>query len=229
MNPDDLRRAPAKLAGSAGRMDLLHAVRGPRLSARDVPGRVGHQHAVRVLAAHARDRPPRPLRVDLQHAVRAPRPPRREPALHRQELRQHVVLWDRLFGTYEREREEPVFGTLKPLPATSPLHANVEPWRDLAAAARAAPGLSAKLRVWLGPPAATYATAVASHAPAAPARVSSGATAFAAAFRLLIVATVGYMYLAPSLPALARAGVAIGLMAWLVASAAGLERRRRRG
>lgn len=42
------------------------------------------------------------------------------------------VIWDRLFGTYEREREEPVFGTLKPLPGTSPLHANVEPWRDSA-------------------------------------------------------------------------------------------------
>src|SRR5262245_53885135 len=137
------------------------------------------------------------------------------------------VIWDRLFGTYEREREEPVFGTLKPLPGTNPLHANVEPWRDLAAAARAARGWVAKLRVWLGPPAATYAAAVASRVPAAPPRVSSGATVFTVAFVLLIVATVGYMYLAPSLSALPRTGLAIGLMAWLVASAAALERRRR--
>ena len=138
------------------------------------------------------------------------------------------VIWDRLFGTYEREREEPVYGTLKPLPGTSPLHANVEPWRDLAASARAARGLSAKLRVWLGPPAATYAAAVEARAPAAPARVASGsAIRFAIAFVLLVAATVGYLYLAPSLSALPRAGIAIGLLAWLVGGAAALERRRR--
>jgi len=138
------------------------------------------------------------------------------------------VIWDRLFRTYEREREEPVFGTLKPLPGTSPLHANVEPWRDLGASARAVRGLRAKLRVWLGPPAATYAAAVQSRAPAAPALVPRGpAVGFAAVFALLVVGTVGYLYLAPSLSPLARAGVAVGLMAWLVVGAAALERRRR--
>jgi sterol desaturase/sphingolipid hydroxylase (fatty acid hydroxylase superfamily) len=138
------------------------------------------------------------------------------------------VIWDRLFGTYEREREEPVFGTLKRLPGTSPLHANVEPWRDLAASARAVRGLRAKLRVWLGPPAATYAAAVESRAPAAAARVPSGpAVAFAAAFALLVAVTVGYLYIASSLAPAARAGVAVCLMAWLVAGAAVLERRRR--
>jgi hypothetical protein len=139
------------------------------------------------------------------------------------------VIWDRLFGTYEREREAPVFGTLKPLPGTSPLQANVEPWRDLAAAARAARGLSAKLRVWLGPPAATYAAAIESRVPAAPTRVlSATAAGFAIAFVSLVVATVGYLALAPALPALPRAALAIALMGWLVASAAALENRRRR-
>jgi len=91
----------------------------------------------------------------------------------------------------------------------------------------AARGFPAKLRVWLGPPAATYAADVASRAPAAPARVPSGAAGFAVAFALIIVATVAFMYLAPSLPALPRAGGAIALMVWLVAGAAALERRRR--
>ena len=72
-----LGRAPAELAGSARRVDLLHAVRALRLPAGDVRRRVGRQHALRVLATHARDRAPRPVRVDLQHAVRAPGPPRR--------------------------------------------------------------------------------------------------------------------------------------------------------
>jgi hypothetical protein len=138
------------------------------------------------------------------------------------------IIWDRLFGTYEREREDPVFGTLKPLPGTSPLHANVEPWRDLAASARAARGLRAKLRVWLGPPAATYAAAVAARAPAAPAGVPRGqALGFAGVFALLVVAMVGTLYVAPSLSPPARAGVVAGLMAWLVVGAAVLERRRR--
>ena len=138
------------------------------------------------------------------------------------------IIWDRLFGTYEREREEPVFGTLKPLPGTSPLHANVEPWRDLAASARAARDRDAKLRVWFGPPASTYAAVVEARAPVAPPRVPRGqAIGFAAAFALLVAATVGYLYVAGSLSLPARAGGAVGLMAWLVASGAALERRRR--
>jgi len=53
------------------------------------------------------------------------------------------------------------------------------------------------------------------------------AVGFAAVFALLVAGTVGYLYLAPSLSPPARAGGAVGLMAWLVASAAVLERRRR--
>ena len=138
------------------------------------------------------------------------------------------VIWDRLFGTYEREREQPVFGTLKPLTGTTPLAANVEPWRDLRASARAVRGVRAKLRVWLGPPAATYAAAVESRAAPAPALVPRGsAVGFATVFALLVAGTVGYLVLAPSLSPLARAGVAAGLMAWLIAGTAALERRRR--
>jgi len=82
--------------------------------------------------------------------------------------------------------------------------------------------------VCLGPPAATYAAAVESRAAPAPALVPRGsAVGFATVFALLVAGTVGYLVLAPSLSPLARAGVAAGLMAWLIAGTAALERRRR--
>lgn len=35
-----------------------------------------------------------------------------------------LIVWDRLFGTFEPEREEPVYGTVKPLASWNPLWAN---------------------------------------------------------------------------------------------------------
>jgi sterol desaturase/sphingolipid hydroxylase (fatty acid hydroxylase superfamily) len=62
------------------------------------------------------------------------------------------MLWDRLFGTYEPERREPVFGTVKPLASFDPLWANVAEWARLAEMARKTERLRDKLAVWLAPP-----------------------------------------------------------------------------
>jgi sterol desaturase/sphingolipid hydroxylase (fatty acid hydroxylase superfamily) len=63
-----------------------------------------------------------------------------------------LVVWDRVFGTYEREEEPPVYGVTHPLASYNPLWANVAPFRDLWAGARSALGV-AKLRVWFAHPA----------------------------------------------------------------------------
>lgn len=62
------------------------------------------------------------------------------------------IVWDRLFGTFEPERREPVYGTVKVTRSYNPMWANASPWTDLAAASRKTRRLADKVRVWLAPP-----------------------------------------------------------------------------
>ena len=48
-----------------------------------------------------------------------------------------LSIWDRLFGTYEPEGVEPIYGTVKPLASHNPLWANVAEWARLWEMARA--------------------------------------------------------------------------------------------
>jgi len=71
-----------------------------------------------------------------------------------------LVVWDRLFGTYQREEEPPAYGVTHALGSYNPVWANLVPFRDIAAKARDAPGVANKLRIWFAHPAYT-ASAVA--------------------------------------------------------------------
>lgn len=62
------------------------------------------------------------------------------------------ILWDRLFGTFEPERREPVYGTVKVTPSYNPVWVNACAWVDLAAASRRTRSFIDKVRVWLAPP-----------------------------------------------------------------------------
>jgi sterol desaturase/sphingolipid hydroxylase (fatty acid hydroxylase superfamily) len=62
------------------------------------------------------------------------------------------ILWDKLFGTYEPEGEEVVYGITKPLESWNPLWANLHYWVELWSAARATRRWKDKLRVFLKPP-----------------------------------------------------------------------------
>lgn len=62
------------------------------------------------------------------------------------------IVWDRLFGTYEPEGREPVYGTVKEVKTWNPLAANVMPWVDLWKMSRATRSVADKVRVWLAPP-----------------------------------------------------------------------------
>ena len=62
------------------------------------------------------------------------------------------IVWDRLFGTFEREKEEPVYGTVKPLASFNPWWANVEDWVRIGRMARATRRLRDKILVWFMPP-----------------------------------------------------------------------------
>lgn len=62
------------------------------------------------------------------------------------------ILWDRLFGTFKAEEEEPVYGTVEPLRSFNPVWANVEHWVELWDRARRTRRLRDKLLIWVTPP-----------------------------------------------------------------------------
>ena len=62
-----------------------------------------------------------------------------------------LIIWDRMFGTFQAEEEEPVFGLTKPLDSWNPLWANLHVWRDLSRDAWLAPRWIDKVRIWFMP------------------------------------------------------------------------------
>jgi len=63
-----------------------------------------------------------------------------------------LIVWDRMFGTYQAEEEEPIYGITRPLASWSPVWANFHYWAELIESARRTRGLADKLRVFLKMP-----------------------------------------------------------------------------
>jgi sterol desaturase/sphingolipid hydroxylase (fatty acid hydroxylase superfamily) len=62
------------------------------------------------------------------------------------------IVWDRMFGSFQPEEEEPVYGITKPLASWSPLWANVHVFADIAHGVRRATRWSDRLRIVFGHP-----------------------------------------------------------------------------
>ena len=63
-----------------------------------------------------------------------------------------LIVWDRLFGTFAEEREEPVYGITKPLASFNPLWANLHYWVEMWDVARRTARPLDRLRVlWARP------------------------------------------------------------------------------
>lgn len=65
-----------------------------------------------------------------------------------------LIVWDRLFGTFEPERDDeaPVYGTSRPLASFNPIWSNVVEWVRLGRLTRASRRWRDKLQLWLRPP-----------------------------------------------------------------------------
>lgn len=63
-----------------------------------------------------------------------------------------LIIWDRLFGTYQVEEEEPLYGITTPLGTWDPVKANFHYWGDLIALAGRCSNWKDKVRVFLKPP-----------------------------------------------------------------------------
>jgi sterol desaturase/sphingolipid hydroxylase (fatty acid hydroxylase superfamily) len=63
-----------------------------------------------------------------------------------------LIVWDRLFGTFAQERDEPVYGITKPLASFNPVWANLHYWAEMWDVARRARRPLDRLRVlWKKP------------------------------------------------------------------------------
>jgi hypothetical protein len=63
-----------------------------------------------------------------------------------------LIVWDRLFGTYQREEEEPAYGVTRPLANWNPLWANLQYWSELVGVARRTRRWRDKLLIFLKSP-----------------------------------------------------------------------------
>jgi sterol desaturase/sphingolipid hydroxylase (fatty acid hydroxylase superfamily) len=63
-----------------------------------------------------------------------------------------LIVWDRIFGTFQEEEEEPYYGVIAPYASWNPLWANVDFWAHLVRKARALPRLADKIRVFFKGP-----------------------------------------------------------------------------
>jgi alkylglycerol monooxygenase len=64
-----------------------------------------------------------------------------------------LIVWDRMFGTFIEENEEPVYGTTRPLRSYDPLWTQFHYWFELASESLHAPLSADRWRVWLASPA----------------------------------------------------------------------------
>ncbi|HNJ88651.1 MAG TPA: sterol desaturase family protein [Chitinophagales bacterium] len=63
-----------------------------------------------------------------------------------------LIIWDRMFGTFQNEEEEVIYGITKPLKTWNPLRAQLDFWRDLWHDLARTPGIGDKIKLLLLPP-----------------------------------------------------------------------------
>lgn len=63
-----------------------------------------------------------------------------------------LIIWDRLFGSFVEEAEEPRYGIIKPLKSYNPLWVNLHAWWEMYDAMKRQKGFAAKLKCIFGSP-----------------------------------------------------------------------------
>jgi alkylglycerol monooxygenase len=141
-----------------------------------------------------------------------------------------------MFGTFQLEEEEPVYGLVKPLNSWNPLWANLHVWNELFRDAWMAPRWSDKLRIWFmrpgwrpeglppnAPPPEVSRQTVISYATTIPRGLNAYAFAqFVAALLLAFVLLAGARSLASR-----ELFVGVGLVLWTLLNLGGIFERRR--
>ena len=141
-----------------------------------------------------------------------------------------LIIWDRLFGTFQAEEEEPTYGITKPLKSWNPIWANLHFWAEMISTARSAARWSDKLRVFVAKPGWTPVGAVyeGSATPSSSAKYDPAVSGLTKLYATLQLATLVPVTVAikGSISGAARPAVAIGLVMTLVLLGGLLEARR---
>ena len=142
------------------------------------------------------------------------------------------IIWDRIFGTFveERDHEKIVYGIRRPLQSYNALWANVHIYADLLRQSLAAPGVRAKLAVWLAPPSGWRGENLAPLAPATFKRFATGTPPglrwyCAAQYAASVPFITHFVAVAPQLDMGARGLYALGILATAMILGALLEGR----
>ncbi len=69
-----------------------------------------------------------------------------------------LIVWDKLFGTYQEEIEKPVYGLKNPIMTNNPLHAYTHVWQDMLKASWRVKKFKDLFKIWLGTPTEFYST-----------------------------------------------------------------------
>jgi sterol desaturase/sphingolipid hydroxylase (fatty acid hydroxylase superfamily) len=144
-----------------------------------------------------------------------------------------LIVWDRLFGTYAREEEEPAYGITTPLRSWNPVWANLHYWVELFGKARRARRLKDRVRFFLARPgwqpedmggfvAAPELDAASLRKFDTPTPARLGGYVLAQ-FALVLAGTTALLFAGQGLPAAARAAAAVFVALSLVSLSALLE------
>src|SRR5690606_30210523 len=60
-----------------------------------------------------------------------------------------LIIWDKMFGTFQKEEEEPTYGITTQLKSWNPIWANIHYWIDLFVLAKKSKGIKNKILVFL--------------------------------------------------------------------------------
>lgn len=63
-----------------------------------------------------------------------------------------LIIWDKLFGTFQAEEEEVYYGITSPLQSWNPVWANIHYWQELIQVAKQSKSIGDKIRVFIKPP-----------------------------------------------------------------------------
>jgi hypothetical protein len=63
-----------------------------------------------------------------------------------------LIIWDRMFGTFQNEEEEVVYGITKPLGSWNPVWANFHYWAELYSSSKNAQGFNDKIKIFIKAP-----------------------------------------------------------------------------
>ncbi|WP_434385796.1 sterol desaturase family protein [Melittangium boletus] len=136
-----------------------------------------------------------------------------------------LIVWDRLFGTFEPEREPVTYGTVEPVRTFNPLRAAWRPFGEAWSLMRRTPRFWDKLRFWFMPPEWMPPGVTDAHVPVEPGRARYEVSPSRRG--VLYLAVVGVLTLGVTVLFLFKGGALSGpwklaFAAWFLASLGGL-------